>query len=188
MILLPASMPAPVLETERLSLRGHELGDFAECAAMWADPAVVRHVGGQPFSPQDVWTKLLRYVGHWQLLGYGYWVVRERASGRFVGEVGFADFKRALVPSLDGAPEAGWVLASWAHGRGLATEAVMGALAWGDAKFGTSRTACIIHAENLASIRVAAKCGYRESTRTTYMGQPTIVSFRDGPAGSTGVP
>jgi len=170
---------APTLETPRLSFTGHSLGDYEDCASMWADPLVVRHVGGQPVSPQEVWTKLLRYVGHWQLLGYGYWVVRERDSGRFVGEVGFADFKRALVPSLDGTPEAGWVLASWAHGRGFATEAVSAALVWGDERFARARTACIINVENLASIRVASKCGYREAVRTTYLGQPIILSYRD---------
>jgi RimJ/RimL family protein N-acetyltransferase len=170
---------APTLETDRLTLSGHTLADYAASAAMWADPIVVRHIGGQPASAQDVWTKLLRYVGHWQLLGFGYWVLRERASGRFAGEVGLADFKRGMVPSLDGTPEAGWVLASWAHGQGFATEAVNAALAWSDTELGAPRTACIIHAENLGSIRVAAKCGYREAVRTTYLGQPTILSYRD---------
>lgn len=173
------SMRAPSFETDRLKFSGHTLADYDECAAMWADPLVVRHIGGQPASAQDVWTRLLRYVGHWQLLGFGYWVIRERASGRFVGEVGFADFKRGMVPSLDGTPESGWVLASWAHGHGFATEAVKAALAWGDKELGAPRTACIINAENIASIRVATKCGYSEAVRTTYNGHPTILSYRD---------
>jgi RimJ/RimL family protein N-acetyltransferase len=33
----------PVIETERLKLRGHQLDDFAVYAAMWADPIVTRH-------------------------------------------------------------------------------------------------------------------------------------------------
>src|SRR6266852_5354978 len=104
----------PAVDTERLTLRGHRLEDFGECAAMWADPEVTRHIGGRPFSAEEVWTKLLRYVGHWSLMGFGYWVIREKASGRFVGEVGFADFKRDIEPSLVSAPEIGWALASWA--------------------------------------------------------------------------
>jgi RimJ/RimL family protein N-acetyltransferase len=160
-------------------MRGHQVGDFEESLAMWSDPVVVRHIGGQVFSRQDVWGRVLRYVGHWPMMGYGYWVVRDKASGRFVGEVGFADFKRAIEPSIEGTPEAGWVLSPWAHGRGLATEAVTAILAWGDVHFGGARTVCIIDAENLASIRVAKKCGYRESVRTVYAGHPTIVSYRD---------
>lgn len=169
---------APVLETERLVLRGHTPADFDECAAMWADPLVTRHIGGRPSSAEEVWTRLLRYAGMWALLGYGYWVVRERETGRFVGELGFADFRREITPALGDAPEAGWVLAARAHGRGFATEGLRAALAWGDAHLASPRTVCIIAPENAASLRVAEKCGYREGTRTTYKGEPTIICER----------
>jgi RimJ/RimL family protein N-acetyltransferase len=113
----------PSLDTDRLTLTAHTLAGFEECAAMWADAAVTRFIGGRPASREDVWNRLLRYRGLWALLGYGYWAVNERETGRYVGDVGFADFHRDITPSLDGAPEAGWVLATWAHGRGFATEA-----------------------------------------------------------------
>ena len=167
-----------MLETERLTLRGHRLDDFPACAAMWADPIVTRHIGGRPFSEEESWSRLLRYPGHWALLGFGYWVVEEKATGNFIGEIGFADYKRDLVPSLGDTPEIGWALASLFHGKGYAAEAVRAVVAWGDEHFDPSRTACIIHPENLASIRVAEKCGYREFQRTTYKGQPTIVLVR----------
>jgi RimJ/RimL family protein N-acetyltransferase len=77
------AVQVPVLETERLKLRGHRLDDFAPCAAMWADPLVTRHIGGIPLSAEESWTRLLRYVGHWALLGFGYWVVEEKATGNF---------------------------------------------------------------------------------------------------------
>ena len=166
------------METERLTLRRHRVTDLDDCVAMWADPRVTRHIGGRPFTAEEVWTKLLRYAGHWSLLGFGYWVAHEKESGRFVGEVGFADFKRDLVPSLDDRPELGWALASRAHGKGYATEAVRAALAWGDAHFGSKPTVCLIHPDNLPSLRVAAKAGYRELERTTYKGQPTIIFGR----------
>jgi RimJ/RimL family protein N-acetyltransferase len=145
---------------------------------MWADPAVTRYIGGKPFSEEETWTRLLRYVGHWSLLGFGYWVVEEKATGRFVGEIGFADYKRNLDPSFQDTPEAGWVFVAQSHGKGYATEAVRAVIAWGDAHFGTSRTFCIIHRENLASVRVAEKCGYRELQITTYKGHPAKVFVR----------
>jgi RimJ/RimL family protein N-acetyltransferase len=166
----------PILQTDRLTLRGHRLDDFAECFAMWADPAVTRYIGGRPFTEEEVWARLLRYVGHWSLLGFGYWVVCERSTGRFVGEVGFADFKRDLKPSFEGAPEAGWVLARWASGQGFATEAVRAIVAWADERF--ARTVCMIDAGNAASVRVAAKCGYREWHKTAYKGTPAILYER----------
>jgi RimJ/RimL family protein N-acetyltransferase len=175
----PHAIEVPILETERLRLRGHRLEDFAHCAAMWADPKVTQHVGGKPLTEEESWTKFLRYAGHWSLLGFGYWAVEEKATGNFAGEMGFADYKRDLQPSLKGVPEIGWVLAAEAHGKGYATEAVRALVAWGDAHFNSARTACIIAPENLASIRVAVKCGYRELQLATYKGKPTMMFVRE---------
>jgi RimJ/RimL family protein N-acetyltransferase len=172
----------PTIETARLRLRGHRADDFADCAAMWADPAVVRHISGRPSSAEESWARILRYAGLWALLGYGYWAVEEKVSGRFVGDVGFADFKRDVTPPFDDAPEIGWVLAAWAHGRGFATEAVGAAVAWADGHFGATPTVCMIAPENAASIRVAETCGYRSYARATYKGEPAILFRRAGAA------
>lgn len=173
------AVQVPTLETERLKLRGHRLDDFKHCAAMWADPNVTRFIGGKPLSEEESWRRMLGYIGHWSLLGFGYWMAEEKATGKFVGEIGFADYKRDLEPSLKGTPEIGWVLASQAHGRGYATEAVRAAVDWGDAHFPKARTACIIAPENVASVRVAVKCGYREFARATYKAHPTVVYVRE---------
>ena len=169
----------PAVETERMRLRGHRIEDFALSAAMWADPVVARYVGGKPLSEEESWSRFLRYAGHWAMLGFGYWVAEEKGTGKFVGEVGFADYKREIEPSLKGIPEAGWVLASNAQGKGYATEAVLAVVAWGEAHLGAVRTACIIHPENAASIRVAEKCGYRELQLTRYKGHPALMLVRD---------
>jgi RimJ/RimL family protein N-acetyltransferase len=181
-LLRDPAVEVPILETPRLRLRGHRLEDFVHSAAMWADPVVTRFIGGQPLTEEEAWTKFLRYAGHWALLGFGYWVVEEKATGDFVGEVGFADYKRDLQPSLKGVPEIGWVLASHTHGKGYATEAVRAAVAWGDAHFQSPRTACIIAPENQTSIRVAVKCGYREAQPAVYKGRPMLMYVRDAEA------
>jgi len=97
-------MTALMVETARLRLRGHGVEDFAACAAMWADPVVTRYIGGRPFSGEEAWTRLLRYAGHWALLGFGYWVAEERSTGAFVGELGFADYQRDLSPGWTAGP------------------------------------------------------------------------------------
>ena len=170
-------MDVPVIETERLLLRGHRLDDFEDLAAMWADPAVTRFIGGKPSTREESWARLMRYVGHWHLLGFGYWAVEMKGQTGLIGDVGFADWRRDIVPSLDGMPEGGWVFAPVAHGRGLASEAVKAVVAWGDRHFGGKTTACIISPDNTGSIRVAEKCGYREFARTEFKGSP-IVQFR----------
>lgn len=173
----------PVIETERLRLRGHRPEDFADCAAMWADPVVTRYIGGKPLSEEEAWARLLRCVGHWAWLGFGYWVMEEKATGRFAGEMGFSDWKRDIEPSLKGVPELGWVLATRVHGKGYATEAVRAAIEWGDTNIrpthsALGRTVCIIHPEHVRSIRVAEKCGFREVQHTTYKGEPTVLFAR----------
>ena len=172
-------MMAPTLETERLLLRAHRLRDFDAVAETWASPEVYRYIGGQPSTREQSWARMVRLPGLWALLGYGYWALEEKTTGKFVGEVGFADFKRDLTPSIEGVPEHGWVLAPAAHGKGYATEAVMATLAWLARHTSHSQCVCIISPENAASIRVAEKVGYREEVRTTYHDAPTIL-FRRG--------
>jgi RimJ/RimL family protein N-acetyltransferase len=168
----------PEIVTDRLRLRAHVLQDFAATAALWADPMVTRFIGGRPFSAEEAWARLLRYAGHWSYMGFGYWAVEERASGSFVGEVGFAENKRDLQPSIHNIPELGWVLIPRAHGRGYATEAARAALDWGSTHLSAASTVCLIHPENVASIRVAGKCGFSEYSHTTYKNEPTILFTR----------
>lgn len=170
-----------ILTTERLTLRPHTRDDFADSWAMWAEPAVVRHIGGTPSTREEAWSRLLRYVGHWHVQGFGYWCLRETQSGRFVGEAGFADFKRDMVPSIAGMPEAGWALASWAHGQGYAVEALRCILAWGDANLAAARTVCLIDPANAPSIRLAGKLGYSEFARGRYKEKDSVLYER--PAG-----
>jgi len=169
---------APVIETERLRLRPHRANDFADCVAMWSDPAVVRYTIGDPSPPQRTWIRILAYCGHWALLSYGYWAVEERTSGRYVGELGFADFKRDIVPSIEGMPELGWALVPQFHGKGYATEALRAAVAWGDQRFAQGRTVCIIHPDNHQSFRVAEKLGYKAIFSATGTGGSSIILAR----------
>jgi RimJ/RimL family protein N-acetyltransferase len=169
---------APTLESERLVLRAHRREDFPDFFAMWTDPEVFRFIGGRQFTREEVWMRLLRGVGHWRLMGFGFWIVEEKASGRLVGEVGLGDFMRVIEPSLEGAIEAGWVLAPWAQGRGYATEAMTAALAWMDAALKPARCACIIDPDNAASIRVATKCGFAPACETLYRDAPILMFER----------
>ena len=171
-------MNVPIVETARLVLRGHRLDDFEASFAMWSDPVVTRYIGGKPSTEQQTWSRLMGYVGHWSLMGFGYWVIEEKSSGRFVGEAGFADFRRVIAASMRDVPEIGWTLASRFHGKGYATEAVRAVVAWGDVRFGPARTVCLINAENLASIRVAQKCGYAEFERALFNEQATLFLAR----------
>lgn len=105
-------------------------------------------------------------------------MVEAREDGRFLGEVGFADYQRDITPSLDGVPEAGWVLASAAHGQGYASEVVHCMHQWADEVKGWNDTVCIFDPDHSVSQNVAHKVGYEVSGEAIYEGLPALVMRR----------
>lgn len=172
-----STAPVAVI-TERLVLRPFELDDFAAFEELMADPEAFRHSDRGPLSSDEAWTRFLRQAGHWALLGYGLFAVTDRASGAFLGEVGFGDFHRELGPEFDGHPEASWTIADWARGNGVASEAAAAALAWLEQSRGLERTVCLIQIDNHASIRIANKLGYRQYDEIRYRGYRALTFER----------
>jgi RimJ/RimL family protein N-acetyltransferase len=168
---------APIIETERLRLRGFRASDLDAQWATMTDPEVVRHLGG-PASREDTWRKILASPGLWALLGYGYWVVERRDDGAYLGQVGFADFKRDMTPGIEGIPEMGWIMAREAQGQGHATEAVLAALAWADEALDAAEIVAIISHENRPSIRIAEKGGFSRREEAVYKGEPILLFHR----------
>lgn len=166
------------LTTPRLILRAHTAADFPACCTLWADPVVTRFIGGRPSTQEEVWSRILRYAGHWQLLGYGYFLAIDRQNGALVGEFGLADFYRDITPSFGDTPEAGWVMLPGFQGRGLAQEALEAVLNWADHTM--PRTVCMIDPDNTPSLKLAAKLGYAEYARTTYKNHASILLVRVG--------
>ncbi len=168
---------APVLETPRLILRGHRLSDFDALHAMRLDPDVYRYISGKPATEQESWFRLLRSRGMWDLLGFGYWVVTDRASGEVLGEMGFGDFRRPMADAPEG-PENGWALTSSVHGKGLATEGLRAIMAWGDRNLASPTTWCIVVPDHAVSRRLAARLGYVETARSVDQGDEVIILQR----------
>ncbi|MGH6862260.1 MAG: GNAT family N-acetyltransferase [Phyllobacterium sp.] len=161
----------PILETRRLILRQHRREDFEALHALWCHPSVYCHISGQPSTRERSWGRLLQYIGMWPVLGYGFWALEEKHSGRYIGDLGFADFNREIEPPFGASPETGWVLAPDSHGRGYGSEAVARMLAWGDGFFTARSARCIISPDNPASLRIAVKHGFRKIAETTYTGE-----------------
>jgi RimJ/RimL family protein N-acetyltransferase len=151
--------------------------DFDDYTRTMTEAAVMRFLGGQPLPRTDVWARILAQVGHWALFDYGYWVARTH-EGRFVGNIGFAQLERGVTPDLGDAPELGYILATWAHGQGFASEAVQAAHVWLNATKGKQRTVAIIHPDNHASIKLAESFGYKDYARSTFKDTPTVLYER----------
>jgi RimJ/RimL family protein N-acetyltransferase len=144
---------------------------------MLADGAVMRHLGG-PQAREDAWRRLVQGPGLWATLGYGYWSVERREDGAYIGQLGFADFKRAIEPSIEGLPEMGWLLAAQVHGQGYAHEGVSAALAWADRTLRATEIVAIISPGNAPSIRLAERVGFVRAEETLYREEATLIFRR----------
>lgn len=173
----PPGPPGPIIETPRLRLRPHRLDDLDARSAMTADLHVMRYFSATQ-TREENWARLLRYAGHWALLGWGVLAVEEKATGRWVGEVGLGDFHRGLGADFDGAPEAAWILDGWAEGQGFATESMRAAIEWHERRHGRARQVCIIAPANTPSRRVAAKLGFTPFAERLYHDRPVILHER----------
>jgi RimJ/RimL family protein N-acetyltransferase len=56
--------------------------DFDAHAALWADPVVTQFIGGKPQSREEAWNGFIRHFGMWTAMGFGFWAVIDKASGR----------------------------------------------------------------------------------------------------------
>jgi RimJ/RimL family protein N-acetyltransferase len=104
--------------------------------------------------------------------------VREKQSGRYIGDLGFADFHRDCEPSIIGVPEAGWAIASWAQGRGYAREALGASLNWLDGERRFDRSCCLIAPENAVSIHLAEHQGFEGGRIIQFKGEETLLFYR----------
>ena len=76
----------PLLETERLRFRAWNAGDFEPFAAIYADEAHARYIGGA-CERDEAWRRLAGVIGHWTLRGYGLWALEAKRDGSFVGRL-----------------------------------------------------------------------------------------------------
>jgi RimJ/RimL family protein N-acetyltransferase len=146
----PLSAHIPRIDTARLTLRGHEAGDFDAFASMLADPRM-RYMGG-PFDRDAAWSYFTNNISGWVLHGFGIWTVTDRRGG-FLGEVGFQK------PDTYAEPELGWTLEAPAEGKGFAEEAARAALDWYWAETDASSVVSYVTPGNLRSERLAARLG-----------------------------
>jgi RimJ/RimL family protein N-acetyltransferase len=164
------------LETERLILRTYRLGDFEDHFRLCADPEVMRYLlGGKPLSRFEAWRHMAFLVGHWELLGYGYYAVEEKATGRFIGRIGYTN--------PEGWPgfELGWTIAPEFQGKGFATEGARFLLEYAFNEMGKDHVISVINPDNKPSIRVAERLGERLEGKADVVGTTMLVYGIDNP-------
>jgi RimJ/RimL family protein N-acetyltransferase len=160
----------PTLETERLRLRPLRESDFEDYAALYADPEVLRYLGGgpEPWDRGRAWRHMAFNRGHWEIAGAGMWVVEHQETGAFLGLIGFA--------APEGWPgfELAWILARRWWGNGYATEGARAALDHAFTVLQKDRVISLIHPENRPSIRVAERIGESLRGRILHFGREML--------------
>lgn len=142
----------PVVETERLILRVPRLSDFEAYAAMGQDEENMHFIGGA--MPRAVaWRKFLQMPGAWILQGFAMFTVEEKATGRWLGQLG------PWQPEGWPGTEVGWALARDAQGRGYATEAGSAAVNWAFENLDWTEVIHSIHPDNRPSQELARRLG-----------------------------
>ncbi len=145
-----------MLRTARLLLRPWRDADLEPCAAMTADPAVMRlFVSARTRAQSDAWVARTR--AHWDREGFGIWAVEAPGGAEFIGFVGLSRVP-AGMPCAGGV-EAVWTLAAAHWGRGLATEAARAAVEDGFARLGLAEVVAFTTPANQASQGVMRAIG-----------------------------
>ncbi len=173
-----ASRPAPILETGRLRLRPWRKSDFRPYYAILCEPAVFRHFGPEPMTLEDCWRRMCATIGQWAMNGFGGWAVEDRATAKLLGSVALFTAWRGLDPEFGEEPEMGWIMATEAHGRGLAHEACRAVLAWADEQLAPTNIWAIVAPGNEPSLKLADRLGFQVLGSSEYHGESTVVLKR----------
>lgn len=145
-------MPPP--PTARLEFRTWLASDLKQAAAVWADPQVMRYIGG-PYSRDELVARLAREVENDATYGVQYWPVF--IEGEFAGCCGLKPHDPELRLF-----EIGFQFLPERWGGGYASEAARAVLAYAFDVLGIQGLFAGHHPENDASRRLLMRLGFTE--------------------------
>jgi ribosomal-protein-alanine N-acetyltransferase len=161
------------IETERLLIRRFEPEDVVELGRLYADPRVMRYISYGVLDAAGLERVLSRYARVEAEHGFTFWAIVERATGRFLGDVGFGVYEPT------GEPELGYSLATDAWGHGYATEAARACLDAVFGQLGAARVVALVDTANGASLRVAKRLGMQRQGVVDAHGRPHVLFAKE---------
>ncbi|MGJ8603349.1 MAG: GNAT family N-acetyltransferase [Marivita sp.] len=144
----------PVLETKRLQLRSPKPEDYPDFKATFASYRS-RFMGG-PLNAYEAWMLYAAEIGHWEIRGFGMWMVHLKGSEETVGMAG--GWSPAGWPER----EIAWIIWPDKAGKGYALEATHRVRRYFYDDRGWNTAVSYLDPKNLDSIRLAERLGAKK--------------------------
>ncbi|MDG1430989.1 MAG: GNAT family N-acetyltransferase [Paracoccaceae bacterium] len=141
----------PVLETQRLVLRGPEPEDYPNFKATFSSYRS-RYMGG-PLSAYESWMLYAAEIGHWEIHGFGMWMIHLKDTDETVGMAG------GWFPAQWPEKELAWIIWPDQSGKGYALEATDRVRMYFYDNLGWEGAVSYVDPKNLEAIRLAERLG-----------------------------
>lgn len=141
----------PVIETRRLVLRAPLAEDYPDFRATFASYRS-RFMGG-PLNGYEAWMLYAAEIGHWEIRGFGMWMIHDRVTGATLGMAG--GWQPAKWPER----EIAWIIWPDRAGHGYALEATHAVRRHLYRHMDWQGAVSYIDPKNLDSIRLAERLG-----------------------------
>jgi len=155
-----------IFETEQLQFRPLTTADLDDLAALYADPEVMRFLGG-PRNKDEVQRVLSGYFREYSIYGDSFFAIIQKSDQRFIGYC--ALLKQEVEGELE--VELVYALATQYWQRGLALEGILALRNYGLQQLGFSRIAALIPPKNMASLHIAQRIGMQYERDVDQWGQ-----------------
>jgi RimJ/RimL family protein N-acetyltransferase len=152
--------------TDRLRADRPTPADRDDYVAGLGDPRLAAWLWPPPLEPPDLDAWLRRDIERWERYGFGTWVLRDRATGAFVGRAGLARTEDAV--------ELAWTIVPDRWGEGLATEAARAAVDYAR-ELGLAELVAFTLPANAASEGVMRKLGMEPAGAIEHAGLPHVL-------------
>ena len=155
----------PVIETERLILRGPKQSDLQAIYDVHTDPDVMRYYGVPLYDSLDKAQRDFDWMNKLVAEKTGFRpVITLKDDDVYIGDVGFDNYVKK-----SNRMELGYILAKKHWGKGLMTEAIRAVLEYGFMEMELNRVQALVDPRNVGSRRVLEKNGFKyEGTLREY--------------------
>ncbi|MBE5952220.1 MAG: GNAT family N-acetyltransferase [Lachnospiraceae bacterium] len=158
-------VPAVLFETSRLRVQELTGQDMDALYELLTEEEVGRYLPVKPGSRKEELEKLISYVECvYPFFEYGYWGVFLKKTGELIGRAGFREGSEP--------PEAGYVIKKNERRKGYGTEVLRGLISYASEEILCEELCVFIDRRNLASVRVAEKCGF------VRVGEKDVLKYR----------